>query len=77
MKAYGLGSAVNPLAVTCPKCTRAAGKPCARRAALKDVDSTAGLRFGNLGVKKGDWIGTSKRCHSERVSAAIKEKETK
>lgn len=58
-RAYGLGPAVNPLAVTCPKCMRAEGKPCAKRS------------------KASTWIGASKRCHSERVSAAIKEKESK
>jgi hypothetical protein len=57
-RAYGLAAAVNPLAVACPKCTRAAGKPCAKRSKLST------------------WIGTSKRCHSERVSEAIKMKET-
>jgi len=71
MKAYGLGSAVNPLAVTCPKCTRAAGKPCGIKAEARTANASNGA------IKKGDWIGTSKRCHSERVSAAITQKESK
>jgi len=71
MKAYGLGPAANPLAVACPKCRRSAGKPCGIKAEARTANASNGA------IKKGDWIGTSKRCHSERVCAAIKEKETK
>jgi hypothetical protein len=65
MKAYGLGFAVNPLAVTCPKCARPAGKQCGIKAEARTAKASNGA------IKKGDWIGESKRVHFERATAAI------
>lgn len=65
-KAYGMRPAVNPISVDCPTCERKKGLPCATKAIRAHV-----------GIKKGDWIGASQRCHPARVDAAIAAKNAK
>lgn len=65
-RAYGLGPAVDGTSVACPECKRRKGLPCARKATCVDVRA-----FGHLGVKLGEWIGDSKKCHPARIDAAI------
>ena len=67
MKAFGLKHAgVDGISVECPTCARRAGLPCAIKADAKTANASGGA------IKKGDWIGSSRRCHSARVSAALK-----
>lgn len=71
-RAYGLGPAVRGTSVACPECKRRKGLPSARKAALADVRA-----FGHLGVKLGEWIGESKKCHPARITAAIEARQAR
>lgn len=71
-KAFGLGSAVRGTSVACPECKRRKGLPCARKATRADVRA-----FGHLGVKPGEWIGDSKKCHPARITAAIEARQAR
>lgn len=68
MKSHGIPRAVaNPLAVPCPTCGRGKGARCARKVSAAMARSI-GLA-GRLDVE--GWTGVAKRCHPERMTAAI------